>query len=459
MLLVKLAVLSLVLLLLPHQGVSLDIYAGADARFTWPTSSSCLIWQFGISNQNKDDFVSSGVLMGWFQDLSKVLSTPNDTDTTYKGRVYFYGDFTRCSGVVEIRNASVVHEKPYLVKIRTSSSPLSPSASWDLNVKDPPEITPIQNTTVREGETITLICAVAGNPTPSVSWSKAGSGHSTGGNVFTKAGATKADTGQYVCTAVNTVSGNTQTRTASTYVMVKYKPSIISSYPGQTVNETIDFLKLTCISDGYPAPTSTWSRDGLVVSLTSVYYSNSVTRSEAGTYICTATNEMGSDTTTVQVTVNCAKNESEPFVRSSESFFAAADIISVDKYVGEDARFTWQSNNYLEFEFGISNAAQDDIVLGGNLIMWSRGSLLSTPNTTDVFYRGRLYFYGDPSPSADSKHFEIKKVTVQDEKVYLMIIMDPTSRVFTALRAWSLTIKGNLLLMICIFRGEVAQCN
>ncbi|EDO25970.1 predicted protein [Nematostella vectensis] len=108
--------------------------------------------------------------------------------------------------------------------------------------------------------------------------------------------------------------------------VVKYKPSIISSYPGQTVNETIDFLKLTCISDGYPAPTVTWSRDGVVVSPTSVYYSNSVTRSEAGTYTCTATNEMGSDTTTVQVTVNCAKTESEPFVRSSESYEAAVEL-------------------------------------------------------------------------------------------------------------------------------------
>ncbi|EDO34079.1 predicted protein, partial [Nematostella vectensis] len=160
------------------------------------------------------------------------------------------------------------------------------------------------NTTVRAGETITLTCAVAGNPTPSVFWSKAGSGHSTSGNVFTKASATKADTGQYVCTAVNTVTGNTQTRTASTYVMVKYKPSILSKSPDQTVNETTGSLKLTCNSDGYPAPTVTWSRDGQVVSRTSVYNSNSVTRSEAGTYMCTATNEMGSDTTTVQVTVN-----------------------------------------------------------------------------------------------------------------------------------------------------------
>ncbi|EDO26116.1 predicted protein [Nematostella vectensis] len=87
---------------------------------------------------------------------------------------------------------------------------------------------------------------------------------------------------------------------------VKYKPSIVSNSPDQTINEITGLLKLTCESDGYPAPTYTWSRDGVVVSQTSVYNSDSVTRSEAGTYTCTATNEMGSDTTTVQVTVNFA---------------------------------------------------------------------------------------------------------------------------------------------------------
>ncbi|EDO29054.1 predicted protein [Nematostella vectensis] len=122
--------------------------------------------------------------------------------------------------------------------------------------------------------------------------------------------------------------------------------------------------------------------------------------------------------------------------------FAAADLISVDKYLGEDARFTWQSNNYLEFTFGISNAAQDNVAAGSELVLWVRGSLGSTPNTTEGFYKGRLYFYGDPSPSADSKHFEITRVTVLDEKVYLVAIMDPTSYKFTALRAWNLTIRA-----------------
>ncbi|EDO29640.1 predicted protein [Nematostella vectensis] len=143
-----------------------------------------------------------------------------------------------------------------------------------INVQYPPEITPIQNTTVRAGETITLTCAVAGNPTPSVTWSKAGSGHSTGGNVFTKAGATKADTGQYVCTAVNTVNGNTQTRTASTYVIVKllydvkcvlydvkYKPEMVSS----TINTSSwdrKVLSLQCKARGVPLPQITWYNPG-----------------------------------------------------------------------------------------------------------------------------------------------------------------------------------------------------
>ncbi|EDO29641.1 predicted protein, partial [Nematostella vectensis] len=113
------------------------------------------------------------------------------------------------------------------------------------------------NTTVRAGETITLTCAVAGNPTPSVSWSKAGAGHSTGGNVFTKAGATKADTGQYVCTAVNTVTGNTQTRTASTYVI----PEMVSLTTNTSFwNKKI--LSLQCKAGGVPLPQITWYKPG-----------------------------------------------------------------------------------------------------------------------------------------------------------------------------------------------------
>ncbi|XP_048588690.1 hemicentin-1 isoform X4 [Nematostella vectensis] len=398
-LLIKLAVLSFVLLLLPHQVfaaadlISVDKYVGEDASFTWQ-SNNYLEFKFGISNAAQSDIIVNGVLITWSR--GSFASEPNTTGP-YQGRLYFYGDPSPSadSKHFEITRVTVLDEKVYLVAIMDPTSykftalrawnlaireapafnpPLdrscdvaedkhfsitcsasgrpAPNVTWvnktsgspvahgtgsailsllkiqrhqagvyqcqaindvrrgaitqdiTINVQYPPEITPIQNTTVRAGETITLTCAVAGNPTPSVSWSKAGSGHSTNGNVFTKAGATKADTGQYVCTAVNTVTGNTQTRTASTYVMVKYKPSILSKSPDQTVNETIDFLKLTCLSDGYPAPTVTWSRDGVVVSRTSVYYSNSVIRSEAGTYTCTATNEMGSDTTTVQVTVN-----------------------------------------------------------------------------------------------------------------------------------------------------------
>ncbi|EDO28918.1 predicted protein [Nematostella vectensis] len=209
--LIKLAVLSLVLLLLPHQGVSLDIYAGADARFTWPTSSSCLHWQFGISNHNKDDFVSGGQLMEWFQGRSKVLSTPNDTDTTYKGRLYFYGDFTRCSGVFEIRNASVVDEKWYLVKIRTSSSSLSPLASWDLNVKVAPAFTSSLSSShdVAENDDVTVTCSASGRPAPNVTWvnktSRSPVAHGTWSATLSLLKIQRHQAGVYQCQATNDV--------------------------------------------------------------------------------------------------------------------------------------------------------------------------------------------------------------------------------------------------------------
>ncbi|EDO30451.1 predicted protein, partial [Nematostella vectensis] len=155
---------------------------------------------------------------------------------------------------------------------------------------------------------LSLQCKARGVPSPQITWYRPGDQPITAGVSPISGGSQlqvtttqdAGDYGQYKCRASNLLGSVERL----IYVTQWYKPSFISNSPYQTVNETIDFLKLTCESDGYPAPTVTWSRDGVVVSQTSVYYSNSVTRSEAGTYTCTATNEMGSDTTTVQVTVN-----------------------------------------------------------------------------------------------------------------------------------------------------------
>ncbi|EDO27433.1 predicted protein, partial [Nematostella vectensis] len=194
--------------------ISIETYVGEDARFSWWSLNPSTSYFVGFTFER-----GSSTLCQWRTGVT--VNCPGNVTSTFMGKLFLYG--SPASNITfEIKNVKVANEGPYKVTFRENIDPTTAiERSGVLTVLDPPEITPIQNTTVRAGETITLTCAVAGNPTPSVSWSKTGSGHSTGGNVFTKAGATKTDTGQYVCTAVNTITGNTQTRTESTYVMVK----------------------------------------------------------------------------------------------------------------------------------------------------------------------------------------------------------------------------------------------
>ena len=78
-------------------------------------------------------------------------------------------------------------------------------------------------------------------------------------------------------------------------------------------------LTLSCTSRGSPPDTFTWRKDGGPIvqptSITTVthtntsavfradYFINSVTTSDSGTYRCTVTNPMGSDSKTITVNV------------------------------------------------------------------------------------------------------------------------------------------------------------
>ena len=88
-----------------------------------------------------------------------------------------------------------------------------------------------------------------------------------------------------------------------------------------TVNSIIGSpLTLSCTSQGSPPDTFTWMKDGtpapLTPTLTTVthdtitaefrsnYTINNVTASDNGTYTCTVTNPIGSDSHSITVTVN-----------------------------------------------------------------------------------------------------------------------------------------------------------
>jgi len=83
-------------------------------------------------------------------------------------------------------------------------------------------------------------------------------------------------------------------------------------------------LTLSCTSQGSPPDTFTWRKDGGPIlqstSITTVTYTNtsavfranysinSVTTSDSGTYTCTVTNPIGSDSESITVTVGMCLN-------------------------------------------------------------------------------------------------------------------------------------------------------
>ncbi|XP_036379958.1 neurotrimin isoform X1 [Megalops cyprinoides] len=110
-----------------------------------------------------------------------------------------------------------------------------------------------------------------------------------------------SDEGQYIC-AVQTRS---RPRTTSVHVIVQVPPKIINLSKDIAVNEGSN-VTLMCFANGKPEPTVTWkllSSTGLV-SEDEYLEIPSITRQRAGTYECTAINEVSTDVQTVELTVN-----------------------------------------------------------------------------------------------------------------------------------------------------------
>jgi hypothetical protein len=73
-----------------------------------------------------------------------------------------------------------------------------------------------------------------------------------------------------------------------------------------TVTETGSVNQITCTADCNPSCTTTWTGPNLPAGSTSILNLNNIDRSQAGTYNCTAVNEISSLTLIkVNVIVNC----------------------------------------------------------------------------------------------------------------------------------------------------------
>lgn len=187
-----------------------------------------------------------------------------------------------------------------------------------LNVFVQPKITYMNNQTASEfDEQVTLTCEAAGDPTPVISWSFGNRVFTEGEqsldrNVVVRSHARVSSltlknvqftyAGQYLCTASNSIGQDT----APIYLEVRYAPKILGEVTAYTWEGNP--ANITCEVEAHPGASLVWFRDGLQLpsaNTTNMKIYNTPTisyleitpdsQNDFGSYNCTATNVMGSE--------------------------------------------------------------------------------------------------------------------------------------------------------------------
>nr|XP_057906676.1 basement membrane-specific heparan sulfate proteoglycan core protein isoform X5 [Doryrhamphus excisus] len=166
---------------------------------------------------------------------------------------------------------------------------------------------------VVEGHTATLRCEAHGSPPPIVTWSKLRSSlpwqHKVVDNHLVLHNVGRQDSGEYICTATNTMGTTEVTITLN----VEKSPVAIVTPVGPVRIRVGEPINLECQASGDPRPSVSWHRldsnRKVMLSSPVPVESNAVMQilvarlEDNGTYVCTARNKEGSTETRVEVIV------------------------------------------------------------------------------------------------------------------------------------------------------------
>uniref|UniRef100_A0A1A8GUB2 Myelin associated glycoprotein n=1 Tax=Nothobranchius korthausae TaxID=1143690 RepID=A0A1A8GUB2_9TELE len=210
---------------------------------------------------------------------------------TFTPRPMHNGQLLGCR--VYYPNTTLVYERLISLDVK-----YSPRSVW-VNV----------STEVMEGSSVTLHCEVDSNPPPRISWMFGEEEllWDTASNIsLSLDDVTPANEGIYTCVGDNGYG----IMNTSMYLAVKYPPHEPVVNDSMTVVEGTS-LTLHCSTQGSPAPTLTWLKDGeLVGTITadelSVLQIVEITPHEDGQYRCLAENEHGRASSSLNITVEYA---------------------------------------------------------------------------------------------------------------------------------------------------------
>jgi dystroglycan 1 len=216
--------------------------------------------------------------------------------------------------VLRILEASPEDRGVYICEAENAAGFAYASSILEIERHDPPEVEvyPESSVTLPVGGSALFQCrTIRGTPEPTVSWTRANREQLTDNTellengVIRFNGVTGPEQGTYVCTAVNSAG----TVTASVTLLVQGLPRISVKSSTERRITSGEPLTLECAADGFPVPHVRWQpprgadipvAEGIGTAVLSI---RSISRDDAGIYICYASNDAGRVESTVEVTV------------------------------------------------------------------------------------------------------------------------------------------------------------
>ncbi|XP_047185344.1 neural cell adhesion molecule 1a isoform X8 [Scophthalmus maximus] len=255
-----------------------------------------------------------------------------------------------------IKDVAKVDEGEYTCIAKNKAGEKAEEVS--LNVFVQPKITYLNNQTAAEfDEQVTLTCEASGDPTPTISWSfenrvfaegqqaswtRPDTYESLDRNIVVRSHARVSSltlknvqftyAGQYLCTAGNSIGQDDQ----HMYLEVRYSPKIQG--PVATYTWEGNAANISCEVEAHPGASVLWFRDGLQLpsaNMTNTKIYNTPTAShlevtpdsqyEFGSYNCTATNAMGTESK--EFLLIQADVPSSPEIQGVEPFSSTAVVV------------------------------------------------------------------------------------------------------------------------------------